>query len=51
MGAVLSRLPRGCGGMADALGSGPSDRKVVEVQVLSSAPIGFFLSLAAKRYN
>jgi hypothetical protein len=29
---------RGGGGMADALVSGASDRKVVEVQLLSAAP-------------
>ncbi len=34
----ISRLIRGCGGMADALASGASDRKVVRVQVPSSAP-------------
>jgi hypothetical protein len=31
-------LTCGCGGMVDTLASGASDRKIMEVQVLSSAP-------------
>ena len=35
--AITSTANCGCGGMADALDSGSSDRKVVEVRLLSSA--------------
>ena len=38
VGILTFRIVRGGGGMADALVSGASDRKVVEVQLLSAAP-------------
>src|SRR5437867_5914868 len=38
VGILVLPLASGGGGMADALVSGASDRKVVEVQLLSAAP-------------
>jgi hypothetical protein len=38
LGILTYRLARGGGGMADALVSGASVRKDVEVQLLSAAP-------------
>ena len=35
---------RGGGGTADALGSGPSEGNLVEVQILSAAPVAGYLA-------